>query len=701
MNHFKQKLQRSPGQALVEFALVITAVLMMIFLIIESGRILWAWNSVQHAAREGARYATTGSFDGTPDDCPVDFGLDKFVQAPDAGGRNVCTDLRLASIIATSHEALTGLPINEVTTTFEDDFYYNIEVWGANEFGQLQYDFAGIPNNPVIVRVTYMVPIITPFFRPIRSSIPVFGQEVLNNESFGQLGSTGGQALPPNLPPLPTAGVTPSPTPSPTGPSPTPTYTATSSPTPNPICGVQFEGLVVETQDYVQVTGEVGTVVTIQDLTDNGQQIGIGTMGGPFNGHACPGFITISVPEPELVTGHVLAAISSDGTTDTIIVISAPPTSTPSPTFTPLPTATPSPTMTPTSTATPTGPYIFLLPTCGTPNTNPGLVQFTVSFVNWPTNQSLTVLWSGNLLQLWQAGQHTGTFTQTYTRQVPQQNVTYTVTALSGGGVTNSKSFVVPCTDFPTPTPGTTPTNTPAPPDIVVFGPPEIISTPPIVAYQPVQFRVPITNSGDIDINSQFFVDIYLDPNETLVLTSTIPITESDGYSAVSRLDGGDTKIITITAQLGYSNEPEDHHVYGFADSLEQVVETDETNNITEALTGIEVTPAATPTPLPTPGGTDEISGGALTLGDDLVLQFRAFIKLIDNSTGNIVAQTTSDINGFYAFTGVAQPASTYTVTGCINIDGKVWFGSLTGIVPPNTTAHIIMFEQTGPWPCP
>jgi Flp pilus assembly protein TadG len=697
MNHFKHKLQHSPGQALVEFALIIGALLAMIFLLIESARILWAWNTVQHAAREGARYAVTGSFE-TPD-CAVDFAPLKFQQTAQQGGRDVCDDLRLASVIAQSHEALSGLPLNEASTAFEDDNYYNIEVWGANEFGQLQYDFAGIPDNPVIVRVIYRVPIITPFFRPIRTSIPVFGQEVLNNESFGQLSSTTGQSLPPNLPPLPTPGVTPSPTPTPIftdTPSPTPTV-PTPTNTVDPTCPVQFEGLVIEAQDYVYITGEVGSIVTITDLTEGSQPIGVGTIAGPFGGHACPGFVTVSVPPSELITGHVLGAISNDGTTDTTIVLGASPTDTPTPTLTPLPSATPSPTYTPLPSATPSSPYIVLQPTCGTPLNNPDLVQFNVTFVNWPTNQSLTVFWNGNLLQNWQPGQHAGSFTQSFTRSLQQITATYTVTAVAGGGATDYELFYVPCTEFPTVTPGTTPTHTPAPPDLVVFGPPQLVSTPPIVAYQPVQFRVPITNTGDIDVNSQFFVDIYLDPNPTLVLTTTIPITESDGYSAVSSLPGGDSRMITITSQLGFANQPVPHAVYGFVDSLERVIETNEDNNITEGLTSVQVTPAATPTPSPTPGGgVDEISGGALTLGDDLVLQFRAQIYLIDDYTGNVV-RTQSDINGFYAFTGVATPTTWYTVAGCITIDGEDWYGFLTGILPPNTTAHVIMLER----PCP
>ncbi|MCP4361465.1 MAG: pilus assembly protein, partial [Chloroflexi bacterium] len=285
MNKFKKKYEESPGQALVEFALVISAVLMMMFLIIESARILWAWNTVQHAAREGARYAITGQFDGPT--CAVNFGLAKFVQG---SGRDVCQDLRVASIINISHSSLTGLPLNEVSTTFEDDNYYNIEIWGADEFGQLQYDFAGIPDNPVIVRVTYRVPIITPFFTPIRDSIPVFGQEVLNNESFGSLGSGQGQPLPPNLQPVPTPGVTPSPTPSPTPSdtptsSPTDTPTATATSTPTGLC-VEIEGHVLETNDFLFVAGNINETVDIIDLTTNTVLQSVAPFAA-FSGHAC------------------------------------------------------------------------------------------------------------------------------------------------------------------------------------------------------------------------------------------------------------------------------------------------------------------------------------------------------------------------------------------------------------------------------
>lgn len=697
MTKFKRKFQDSPGQALVEFALVITFVLMMIFLIIESARILWAWNSVQHAAREGARYAITGQFDGP--DCAVDFGLDKFVQT---NGRNVCDDLRVASIINESHTALSGLQLDEVSTAFEDDNYYNIEVWGANEFGVLEYDFAGIPNNPVIVRVTYQVPIITPFFTPIRETIPVFGQEVLNNESFGQLGNSQGQALPPDLPPLPTPGVTPSPTPTPLvtdTPTPTPTP-VTPTATVIPVCPTQFEGFVVETQDYVFITGELDTDVVILNLTTGGNQIGTGPLPGPFNDHACEGFNSITVNPNDLNLNDVIAVVNQDdGTTDTTIVLGAPPTDTPVPTDTPAPTFTPTPTFTPPPTNTPNFPYIDLSPSCGTPNNDPADVQFNVTFTNWPTNQSLTLFWEGVPELVWQAGQHAGSFVIQITKSVPQEELTYTVLAQSGNGHTDSKFFDVPCVAFPTPTPGGQPTATPKPPDLVILGAPTLISTPPIVAFQPVQFSVPITNAGDVNVDSQFFVDVYIEPDETLVLSHTIPITESDGYSAVSSLAGGEGRVITITAQLGFPNPnptPSPQPVYGFVDSLEQIAEDIETNNISQPpLPVINVTPAATPTPTATPGGgDDEISGAVYTFEeDDLIPQHRALISLIDDASGNVVATTESDQYGFYAFTGVPMPTTTYSLTACITIDGNEWFGFLNGIVPPNTLAILIMFE--------
>lgn len=688
MIKIKHRLNESPGQALVEFALIISVLLAMIFLIIESARILWAWNTVQNAAREGARYAITGQAEAP--DCAVDFSLPKFV----TGGRNVCNDLRLASVIDKAHTHLAGLPLNEDSVFFEDDQYYNIEVWGVNQQGQLQYDFAGVPSNPVVVRVTYRVPIITPIFSAILPSIPVFGQETLNNETFGQLGGSGneGAALPPNLPPLPTPGVTPSPTPSPTPsntPTPGPTSTSTNTPTftPTPRCDIEFEGGAVAGTNFVLVTGDVGINVTIINLS-TGATLGSGVLGGPFDGHACDGFGTI-ILNPALTSlnvGQVLMAVQTNDSSnnDTTIVVGAPPTITPSPTFTPVPTNTPTNTPLPTPTNTPSGPYIVVFPNCG-----PGPdIQFQIFGYNWPTNQSVTLSWEGVPVLTLQANQHIGTFNYVWTR-FGLVNDVYTVSALAGGGATASATITIPCAGQPTPTPGAT--STPSPADLIAVGPPRLLSSPPLVAYQPMQFSVAITNTGDLDVDTQFFVDIFLDP--TTIMTDRIPLVESDGYVAVSSLAGGASRVITITSPFGFTNSPTNHQVYGMVDSVLQIDEVSEINNVTNPLTVNNVTPAATPTPTVPSSGIDEVSGFALIVTDKAIPQFRAFITLLSGTT--VIDTAVTDVNGYYQFNNVA-PGS-YSVSACVQIDDSEWYGVINGISPPNTLAYIGMFEA----PCP
>lgn len=694
MIKIKQRFNDSPGQALVEFALIISVLLMMIFLIIESARILWAWNTVQNAAREGARYAITGQEEGPT--CPVDFGLPKFTTVD----RDVCSDLRAASIINRTHRGLSGLPLNEESVIFEDDNYYNIEIWGVDESSQLRYDFGGIPSNPVIVRVTYRVPIITPVFSAILPSIPVVGQETLNNETFGQLGgasSSEGAALPPNLPPVPTPGVTPSPTPSPTpsntptpGPSNTPTYTAT------PLrCNIQFDGSVVAGDNAVFITGDVGITVTIINLT-TGDTLGSATLDGPFfEGddlrYACPGFATIPI-NPALTAanvGNVLLAEQTgvEGNNDNTIVLGVPPTATLPPTQTPVPTVTPSNTPLPTLTPTPSGPYITISPpSCG-PGPNIG---FVLQAFNWPTDQSVTFFWEGDSQGTFQAG-HTGTFTLGWSFSGLSSG-TYTASARSGlNGATATAIYTVPCPGQPTPTGA--PTSTPAPADLVAIGPPTLLSTPPIVAYQPVQFSVNITNTGNIPVENQFFVDLYLDP--TTILTDRIPLAESDGYSAVNSLGGGESQTVIVNAPFGFANSPTNHQVYGMVDSVLQISEINETNNVTDPRTVLNVTPAATPTPTPNLTGDSELSGLVQALIGIYLPQFRAEVFLTDESTSLIVARTSTDENGFYIFDTV--PPGTYTLHACIVINNIEYYGLRTGRTPPNPYVDIYAAQGVCP----
>jgi hypothetical protein len=57
--------RRRSGQTLVEFALTLPILLVLLFGIIEFGRIFQAWVTLQNAARAAARYATTGQYNVT------------------------------------------------------------------------------------------------------------------------------------------------------------------------------------------------------------------------------------------------------------------------------------------------------------------------------------------------------------------------------------------------------------------------------------------------------------------------------------------------------------------------------------------------------------------------------------------------------------------------------------------------------------
>jgi len=60
---WRKKLKSQKGQALVEMALVLPLLLILVFGIIEFGRIFSAGLVVTHSAREGARLGAVGSTD--------------------------------------------------------------------------------------------------------------------------------------------------------------------------------------------------------------------------------------------------------------------------------------------------------------------------------------------------------------------------------------------------------------------------------------------------------------------------------------------------------------------------------------------------------------------------------------------------------------------------------------------------------------
>lgn len=674
------KRLHSGGQALAEFALTIVVVLMLLFLILEAGRILWAWVTVQSAARDGARYAVTGQ-----DGCETGYD-------------------RVQCVVTTTFRSLATLPLNDdPNALFEDDNYYLIQVYGVDETGQLLSDYAGAPGQPVVVRAIYRVPLVTPFFRPIRQSIPIFGQVVMNNEQWGNLGgATAGVGLPPPMPDVPTPGVTPSPTATST-PGPTPTGTATATPTVTVTatrCPTQFEGSLVQGEDSANVTGELYSNVTLFDTsvtTTPGvfPTIASVALGGPYDGHACDGFAQ-PIVDPPFEGGHVILVRNDtpgDDTFDTAIVLTGTPTYTPSPTPTPTLSPTVPPTLTPAPSQTPSSSYLVLFPSCGFgPNVN-----IHVQGYNFPSGTTVNLFWREDGQQPAYQGAAVGPTISQMWQLNNVSNGTHQVQAIYGS-TTRTANFVVPCANITATAPAATATPTPVPPDLIVSGP-VLISTPPIVEYRPLQFEFTISNIGDIDVDTQFFTDVYLDPPATAIRPEGIGLDHSDGYQASSSLAAGATRVIVVNSPLGFTGGlVGTRTVYGMVDSVLQVAEGDETNNVSSALHVPNVTPAPSPTPSPTVEGAGEISGQVMAFIGNWAPQRRAQVWLVDTSTATVSAgPVQTEYDGRYFIGGVAP--GTYNLYACIEIDNLTFVGARPGISPSTPFGDIFMSYD--PLGCP
>ena len=238
---------------------------------------------------------------------------------------------------------------------------------------------------------------------------------------------------------------------------------------------------------------------------------------------------------------------------------------------------------------------------------------------------------------------------------------------------------------------------TPSPMDLIIIGTPELISTPPIVAYEPVQFRTTIANVGDENSWEVVFVDVFIDPGIPIPTDMiSLPLGLSDGFTAVSHIPAHTSRMITLTAQLGFNNTPENHLVYIMVDSLSQSDETRENNNISVPLAISSITPAATLTPTPTPPTDGALSGIVQIrfINWEPVHRARVF-AIAESSTW--LRQTTTDANGFYQLRVVSYP-SLFTVTACYELDGKSYMGQRTSIIEPDPLANIYLLPGACPY---
>jgi len=147
------------GQGVVEFALVAMVFFMLVFGIIDFSRFFHSWVTVQHAAREGARYGITGRVD-----C------------------DIASDDRDACIEYVAKEATTGLsgaPGN-VTVTYKS--------WDYPAYADPPTEgSSGDQCDALEVSVHYDFEFAAPIIGSILGGVelPINGRERMVNEPFG------------------------------------------------------------------------------------------------------------------------------------------------------------------------------------------------------------------------------------------------------------------------------------------------------------------------------------------------------------------------------------------------------------------------------------------------------------------------------------------------------------------------------------
>lgn len=182
---------RTSGQALVEFALATPVLILLLFGVMEFGRMLESWVTIQHAVEEASRYATTGA------------------------GYNQGSGVRETQVIAQTKAAAVGLKTDDAAGPF-DPGYFRVNIRSSRSGPDPAQNDAGGPNDFVEVDVDYNHPIIAPILGQRTSYVTLHSSAMVLNEHFARpTGRVG------DLPPTPVATWTPTATPTP-APTPTP-----------------------------------------------------------------------------------------------------------------------------------------------------------------------------------------------------------------------------------------------------------------------------------------------------------------------------------------------------------------------------------------------------------------------------------------------------------------------------------------------
>lgn len=731
--------KKQKGQALAELALVLPILLLVVFGMIEMARLVQTYLAVQHAAREGARYAVVGL--PSEDECADVYG--HTCQARLANG-DVCpteySEYRVVAIKDKARDTAIGLPWDPGVTNPSAPRYLGVRVQGQPSFyDPALMDCPGVPGARVRVEVFFNLPIMTPVLSGVLPTVRVSAATEMINEGFQTW--VGAQAPPvltamPTNPPLDTdldgrydrdeyweqctyldrpdsdfdgindgteIAATWDPcdpnnpyTPVPEEDIPTPTNTPTATPIPLQINEPLRTNDVVVTgvgdPSYAPVTVEVW------DWTIT-QRIGYGVI-------ESSGSFRIGV-SPPLVAGHEIRVVGSYAWDEaTVYGATNTPTHTPTATYTPTPTATRTPTATPTpapavSFVSPTPPAGMIYSCTDNVGVDLGV---TVQGSGWPTDGETEVLfgWDGTGAT---ARSYTGdasviastegTFTTSFTvtgSQVTEGKHTLYALVILTGQQTQAPLYV-PCSSVPTPTPTrtSTPTKTPTftptpvrPPDLLVTS----LSIPggPIYTWTEIDIDATVLNDSTGPCNEFFWTDLY-------IYTDTVgpaPGEKGVAWKGIGSLGPNSSAGVQFSHMFTISDT---YYLYAQADSFGFVDESDEGNNVYGPVT-VTVGLSGNPTPTPTVTPTEDPTCGSISgtvwafIGGELVVPSER-VNMALSKGGNLIDSGLSETDGSYLFECVSAGTG-YAVNGLVEIDGLFYQGYVVGI-------QVLQNQETSP----
>jgi Flp pilus assembly protein TadG len=205
-----KRVKHSYGQTLVEFSLILPALILIVMGLFEFGRMLQVWLTIEYCAQAAARYASTGqqSVAGDPWD-----------------------SARLAAVKAVALNKAVTLNIQSSAGP-SDPGYFRVYVY-ASDPPVLGSEYPGGPNARVAVDVVFNHPLITPLVNLLAPFITLNAHAETINERFRHPGyGTPAGRIPPTIFPTPTPIKTATNGPTPTATMGFPTRTATSTTAP-------------------------------------------------------------------------------------------------------------------------------------------------------------------------------------------------------------------------------------------------------------------------------------------------------------------------------------------------------------------------------------------------------------------------------------------------------------------------------------